>query len=419
MLPRTRDQALNTIVTLARQHNLGAGDIADALARQDEVAPEHNVGQIIIRILSYIGGVMVFAGLGIFAGMEWKNFSGIERVLITLGPGLVTLVMAVACLKDARYEKASTPLLLISAIMQPTGLLVFLKEFFPPSPHPELAIGLVFLILGVQQAALLFKFRRTLMVLLSIAFGFTGLAAILYWLRADIAFAGVVLSFAGLCLTQGISKSQYNALTPWLFFAFGLSMLQSLFSLLSEYHPNWFYVVVSGVMAMAVVLRCLEAFKVARPYTMFFAIVPYLFYLLGALGQLHAPEGVSLLAIGLAGCTVAYSLRGHLQEPVAPLLYLVFAAMMSAGMFDMVRNTPYDVLMLGFGAGMMYVSVVLGSRMLLTVSVLSLLGFLSYFTDHYFAHVVGWPLALIAFGICLILVSAYAVKLGRKITKTP
>ena len=419
MLPQTRDQALLTIATLARRHNLDMSDIANAMTGQEASKPEKNVSQIIVRILSYIGGLMVFAGLGIYAGMEWKTLSSIERILITLGPGIITLVMAIACLRDARYTQAATPLLLISAIMQPTGLLVFLKEYFPPSPHPELAVGLVFLVLGVQQAALLTKYKRTLMALLAIAFGFTGVAAILYWLRADAALTGVVLSFAGLCLTQGIDKTEYKALTPWLFFAFGSSMIQSLFPLLSYSHLNWFYVLTGGTMAMAVVLQCLQTFTQARPYTLFFAIVPYLFFLLGALGQLHMPDSIALLLIGAAGCAVAYGLRESLQQAVTPALYLVFASMLSAGVFDMVRKTAFDPVMVGFGAGMMYLSVVLSSRTLLVVSVLSLLGFLTYFTEHYFAHVVGWPIALIGFGMVLILVSVYAVKLGRKITKSP
>ncbi|MDB5490207.1 MAG: hypothetical protein JWO78_56 [Micavibrio sp.] len=420
MLIQTRNQALHDIATLARKHQLGLDDIAAALtaAEISPVTPARNVSQIIISILSYIGGLMVFSGLYIYTEMQWSGFAPLERVLITLGPGIVAQVLAVACLRDERYHKASAPLQLIASVLQPTGLLVFLKEYFPPSPHPELAISLVFLILGLQQAVLFRGYGQTLMVLSAVVFSFTGLGALLYWLHADLAFSGLVLSFAGLCLTQGLSRSRHHMLAPWLFFFFGCSFLQGLFPLLSPAHSQWLYVMTAGVLAGAVILYCILSFKRPHAVALFFAIVSYFMFLLEALGLLHMPDGLAMMVIGLAGCAVAYDLARGIQKGLTPVLYLVFAGMMSTGMFELVRKTPYDPMMIGFGALMMYISVVLGSRMVLAVSVLSLLGFFAYYTDRYFAHVVGWPLALIGFGMVLILTSVYAVKLGRKITKT-
>ena len=40
---------------------------------------------------------------------------------------------------------------------------------------------------------------------------------------------------------------------------------------------------------------------------------------------------------------------------------------------------------------------------------------MSYFAFEYFADVIGWPVALIILGLCMMGLSAYAVKLGRKI----
>ena len=75
--------------------------------------------------------------------------------------------------------------------------------------------------------------------------------------------------------------------------------------------------------------------------------------------------------------------------------------------------------MIGYGAGLMYLSVVIASRTLLFVSVITLLGYLVSFTKTYFADAVGWPIALIGLGLALILISSYAVKLGQKITAAP
>lgn len=65
---------------------------------------------------------------------------------------------------------------------------------------------------------------------------------------------------------------------------------------------------------------------------------------------------------------------------------------------------------------MVIASVMVKSRALLIVSTISLLGYLGYFTNEYFADVTGWPLALMCMGILMIVISAYAVKLGKKIS---
>jgi hypothetical protein len=59
-------------------------------------------------------------------------------------------------------------------------------------------------------------------------------------------------------------------------------------------------------------------------------------------------------------------------------------------------------------------SIMVHSRMLLFVATMSILGYTAHFTRQYFADSVGWPLALIAFGLFMIGLSALAFKIDRQ-----
>jgi len=68
---------------------------------------------------------------------------------------------------------------------------------------------------------------------------------------------------------------------------------------------------------------------------------------------------------------------------------------------------------LASAAGFVYLSVLLHSRTLLVASTLGILAYTGWFTGEHFADSVGWPLALIAFGIFMIGLSALAFRIDR------
>jgi hypothetical protein len=78
-----------------------------------------------------------------------------------------------------------------------------------------------------------------------------------------------------------------------------------------------------------------------------------------------------------------------------------------------VEGTPLEIGFLAVAAGFVYGSVFLHSRMLLAVATLAILAYTGYFTGQHFVDSVGWPLALIAFGLVLVGLSALAVRLDR------
>jgi hypothetical protein len=86
-----------------------------------------------------------------------------------------------------------------------------------------------------------------------------------------------------------------------------------------------------------------------------------------------------------------------------------------AGLFDLVQNTPVELIYLAVTASMLYVCVVLESRAMLLTTVLAMLGFIGYFSSEYFADSLGWPITLVLMGVAFLGVGAIALKVKRSI----
>jgi hypothetical protein len=83
------------------------------------------------------------------------------------------------------------------------------------------------------------------------------------------------------------------------------------------------------------------------------------------------------------------------------------------GFFDSVKRTPLEITFLAAAAGFVYLATVLRTRTLLFVATLAILSYTGYYTGEHFADSVGWPLALIGFGIFMIAMSAVAFRIDR------
>lgn len=189
-----------------------------------------------------------------------------------------------------------------------------------------------------------------------------------------------------------------------------------MFVFLKEYgsggDPQLAAMVVFGIMAMQF-LGSFLPFR--RTGLLFFG---FLFWnaALGILMERAEVPGEAIgIGLGLSIMAAAWRMDMTPHRSIAPFWYSIGSVGLLWSVFDVVESTPFDVAFLFFAAGMMYLSVRMYSRSLLIISTGALLGFLGYYTAEYFADVTGWPIALIIMGFMLVGVSAYAVKLDRKI----
>src|SRR5690606_11031226 len=125
-LPMTsREDAFNQIISLAEAHHISADEIDAALVKNNADTSAKQT-TLMVKLFYYIGSVFVFSGIGLFVSMSWDDIGSFSRVLLTLGPGLICFVLGCLSTAEERHAEASLPLWLIAALLQPTGLFVFL-----------------------------------------------------------------------------------------------------------------------------------------------------------------------------------------------------------------------------------------------------------------------------------------------------
>ena len=324
-----RTRALEDIAALARQHQFSATEIAAAIGapsplredsressgqalRQgssDQAAAQENRAQaVLVRVLGFLGGTFVFAGIGVFIALQWSGMNSAARVVVTLGSGLAAFVLAILANKEDRFNKAATPLLLIAALLEPIGMFVAFQEF--GSGGDWRGAGLItFGVMTLQFGATFRLLRRSTPLFAALLFG-----TLFWWTALDL-----------------------------------LDMDSKLIAL-----------VLGGTMVLA--------------------------------------------AVGI-------DRTGH--RDITPVWYLFGASAFLYGFFDAVERTPFEIAFLAAAAAFVYLSVVLHTRTLLFVATIAILAYTAWFTGEHFAESVGWPLALIVFGMFMIALSALAFRIDR------
>ena len=226
----TRETALSQISALAREHNLTADDIAAQLIRDGAKTPEGQANML-VRLLSYLGGLLVFCGIGFFISLQWDALDSLSRVIITFGPGLIALILAVATVRDERYVRASTPLFLIAAFMQPLGFFVFLSEYFTGNDTP-LAAMIVFGPMFIQMAALFWSLKRTSLAFFALSFAFLFFWALMEKIGMDGDVIATGLGLSGLLVSAAVNRTPHRAFVPFSYLVFAACLAGGMFALL-------------------------------------------------------------------------------------------------------------------------------------------------------------------------------------------
>ena len=303
-----RAEAVRTIVELARRHGLTADEIAAALGEPVAAGARSRSQAVLVRVLGVLGSTFVFAGIAAFIALQWESLGSAARVIVTLGPGVAAFVLAVLAQRDPRFEKASTPLFLVAAALEPTGMAVALQEFGSGGDWRYAGV-LITGTVGAQMGLTFGALRKSTLLFLTVLF-----ATVCWWTVFDLldvegGVIALVMGFSLLLASAGIDRTRHASITPF-----------------------W---------------------------------------------------------------------------------YFVGSAAFLAGLFDVVERTPFELLFLAAAASLVYLSAVLHTRTLLAVSTLAILGYTAWYTSEYFADSVGWPLALIAFGLFMIGLGAVAFRIDR------
>jgi hypothetical protein len=270
---------------------------------------ESRARTVIVRVLGYLGGTFVFAGVAAFIALQWDAMNSAARVVITLGPGIAAFMLATLATRDPRFAKAVPPLFLIAAALEPTGMLVAFNEFGSGGDARWAALVTAGVV-GTQFATIFSALRQSMLLFLAVFFGM-----LFWWTTFDL-----------------------------------LGMDDEVGAL-----------VLGGSLMLA------------------------------AIGADRTPHA-----------------------SITPSWYLVGGILFLYGLFDLVENTPFEIVFIMAASGFVYLSAVIQSRTLLLVATGAILGYTGWFTSEHFADSLGWPLALMLFGLLMIGLSALAFRIDRQ-----
>lgn len=191
-----------------------------------------------------------------------------------------------------------------------------------------------------------------------------------------------------------------------------------LFVFMDEYlpHSNEIAKAATFVFAFMTLQQTIAFWATRRTSLLFFSVFFFYGTIISSLNWLDFSGKEVPLLIGISGLMVSWGIAQTVHKPISSFGYFVSSILTAVAAWNIMEDTPYDVLLIGVSAGLIYLAVFTASRTVLTVGVLSLFGFLGYYTDKYFANVVSWPIALIILGFVMIGISVYAVKLGKRIS---
>jgi hypothetical protein len=300
-----RDDALVEIVALIREHDLTVRETASALDRDPHTRMARSSG-ILSRVFGYLGGTFVFVGLAIYIGMRWNDLGSAGRVLLTLGPGFCAFVLALVCTTNAAFAGAALPLFLIAALVQPTGILVMMKEF---SQGGDPAYGVLFMnmVMAFQQGCTFWALRRTVLALTTTIFatGFATVALDLLHVGHDL--MGIVLGVSLGCVAWNLDRSPHRSLAGPVYFFAALLFLAACYHALRHTAIEVLFVGLScAVVFLSIVARSRSLLAVGT-----LALIAYIgdFIAEHFANNLNAPivlmfAGFMLIAIGAAAVRI-------------------------------------------------------------------------------------------------------------------
>ncbi len=214
----TKDEALQQIAAIAESHGLTVEEIGAALRGEDRAGSRRSA-RLLSRILGLLGGIFVFAGLGVFIALNWDAMNSAARIIITLGSGLAAFVLALIAAGEARYRHVVTPLYLVAAILQPLGILVAIDEFSTGGDWRYAAL-LTAGVMTLQQGASFWQKRDSTLLFTTMVFAYWFLGTTLDLIHMDGDLIAVVIGASIVLLCLGLEKTAHRSLTP-IWFLFG------------------------------------------------------------------------------------------------------------------------------------------------------------------------------------------------------
>jgi len=363
-----KSSAVRYIVQLMNTYDIALSDIRiaqDEFAHSSDTSPtRRSKGEIAKTLFAYLGGIFILAGVGTYVSMFWDSMGSVMRIMVTLGVGYVLLIVLVAALHENRFPRLILPLTLASVFMMTGGWFVLIHEVYPRGDNWRAAALFVFGVMALHQALLFARYHRTVLAFTALFFVYGFMDVGFDLLGFAYGWTAIILGASLFLVGSALEKTAHRVLAePALLI--GICWMNSgLFDRISVFtSPTW------GVLLTGICVA------------------------LAAFGMHRAERYPRLIALG----------------------YFVGSLMAYAGLFDLVQDTPAELIFLAVSASVLYACVVLQSKALLFTTVIAMLSFIGYFSGKHFANSLGWPITLMLIGVAFLAVGALAIKVKKRI----
>lgn len=360
--------AMESIMQLMRRYDITLTEVEVLFNAPTTFQPapsQRSRGDIAKTLFIYLGAIFMLAGISTYIGTFWSSMGSVMRIFVTLGVGYILLIVMVSALYEKKYPRLILPLALASVFMLTSGWFVFIHEMFPHGDNWRNAVLLVFGVMALHQGALLSKYRLTVLTFTTLFFVYGFMQVGLDLLGVPMAYIAIVLGASLFLVATALEKTRYRVLTePALLIGTGW-LNGGLFDRIAIFSSmNW-----------------------------------------------------ASLITGVCLIFVAYGLQksGRYSRMTGGLGYFIGSIMAYGGLFNLVQNTPVELLYLAVTTSMLYACVVLQSRALLFTTVSAMLGFIGFYSTKHFANSLGWPITLVLMGVVFLGVGAITMRVRRHI----
>lgn len=359
--------ALKQIAQFMKTYDITLAEVEAELnmpAAMDAGATKRSKSDIAKTLFSYLGAIFILAGVGTYIGIFWDSMGSVMRVLVTLGVGYVVLIVLVSALHEQKFPRLILPLTIACTFMMTSGWFVLIHEVFPHGDNVRAATLFVFGMMTLHQGVLFGKYRHTVLT-------FTSLFFVYGFMHVGLDMLGIPITYIAIVLGASL-------------FLVGVAL---------ENTPH----------------------RVLAEPALFIGICWLNGGLFDQMALVTSANWASVMT-GLCVMLTAYGLQKEEQHyRLAGLGYFIGSILLYSGLFDLVQDTPVELLYLGVTSTILYVCVVLQSRALLLTTVIAMLGFIGYFSAEYFANSLGWPVTLVLMGVAFLGVGTIAIKVKRRI----
>lgn len=239
-----KNEVLQEIVVLAKVNGISPDDIARAFKKAENQSATTSSG-ILSKLFSYLGGIFVFSGIEVFISMYWGEFNSAARIIVTLGVGLAAFYLAVACAGDPKYQRAATPLFLMSMLLQPAGIFVMLDEF---SSGGDSRYGVLFMALYMltQQGFTFAARQRTVLAFSAILFGCIFFTILFDLWDFDNNLIGAAIGTSLIGIAYALNHSRHSAISSFWYLVGSFALLGSVFDAVKDTPFELVYLGLSG-----------------------------------------------------------------------------------------------------------------------------------------------------------------------------